>query len=44
MISLIEKAKSHLLPDLTAKDRAREYHFYLDDRLEMQRYDQGAYT
>ena len=39
VISLTEKAKSHLLPDLTAKDRAREYRFYVDDRLKMQRYD-----
>ena len=35
VISLTEKVKSHLLADLTAKDRAREYHFYVDDRLKM---------
>ena len=35
MISLTEKVKSHFLPDLTAKDRAREYSFYVDDRLKM---------
>ena len=40
VISLPEKVKSHLLPDLTAKDRAREYTFYVDDRLKIQRYDQ----
>ena len=40
MISLTEKVKSHLLPDLTAKDRAREYSFYVDDRLKMQRLSQ----
>ena len=38
VISLTEKVKSHLLPDLTAKDRAREYSFYMEDRLKMQRY------
>ena len=41
MISLTEKVKSHLLPDLTAKDRARKYHIYEDDRLKMQRYDRS---
>ena len=38
VISLTEKVKSHL-PGLTAKDRAREYPFYVDDRLKMQCYD-----
>ena len=40
VISLTEKVKSHLLSDLTAKDRAREYSFYMEDRLKMQWYDQ----
>jgi len=37
-----EKTKSHLLPNLTAKNRARKYPFHMDDRLKMQHCDQSS--